>query len=164
MLSTLVSFMRTATILLILLSVWTTCLGQDGSDIRYIPIKKLDKSYIGKFAHLDFYNKSFMGLKPDTVVITIDNNPIKFFEHRIDNGFNNWFSEQYLSSLDTYDGYFIKIVKCKIDSITNNSIMVTNFLEYYDIKNNLCIDKSRQLTYWFKKQIIKEVLIKSKQL
>ena len=79
-------------------------------------------------------------------------------------GFNSWFSQQYLSSLDTLNGYAIKIVKCKIDSIKTDSILVTNFLEYYDINNTLQPNKSRQQAYWFKKEIIKEVLIKSKQL
>jgi hypothetical protein len=132
--------------------------------MRYIPIQKLDKSFIGQFAHLDFYNRSFWGLKLDTVIINIDNTPIKFIEHRQDNGFNSWFSQQYLSSLDTLDGYAIKIVKCKIDSIKTDSILLTNFLEYYDTNNKLQPNKSRQQAYWFKKEIIKEVLIKSKQL
>ncbi len=156
--------MRTIIIFVILITSWITCLGQDGSDMRYIPIQKLDKSFIGQFAHLDFYNRSYMGLKLDTVVIKIDNKSIKFIEHRQDDGFNNWFSQQYLSSSDTSDGYSIKIVKCKIDSIKRDSILVTNFLEYYDINGKIQPNKSRQQDYWFKREIIKEVLIKSKQL
>ena len=156
--------MRTFTLFIILLLTLTTCFGQDGTDMRYIPIKKLDKSFIGQFAHLDFYRKSYMGLKLDSIVINIDDRPTKFVEHRKDDGFNNWFSQQYLLSLDTLSGYTIKIAKCKIDRITNDSIQVTNYLEYYDNHNNLLADKSRRLTYWFKKEIINEVLIKSKQL
>ncbi len=156
--------MKTFTTFIILLLIWTTCFGQDGSDMRYIPIKKLNKSFIGQFAHLDFYRKSYMGLELDTVVINIDGRPTKFIEHRKDDGFNNWFSQQYLLSLDILGGYIIKIARCKIDSITNDSIQVTNYLEYYDNHNNLLTDKSRKLTLWFKKEIINEVLIKSKQL
>ena len=156
--------MRVFTTFIIFLLTLTICFGQDGSDMRYIPIKKLGKSFIGQFAHLDFYSRSYKDLKPDSIVINIDDRPTKFIEHREDDGLNNWFSQQYLLSLDTLNGYIIKIVKCKIDSIANDSIQVTNYLEYYDSYNNLLTDKSRKLTYWFKKEIINEVLIKSKQL
>lgn len=147
---------------LTILFVTTLCFGQDGSDIRYIPIQKFNTSFIGQFAHLDFYNDSHWGRKLDTVVISIDNKPMKFIEHRVDDGFNQWFSQQYLRSLDSTDGITIRIIKCKIDSITKDSILVTNFLEYYDSNSNLLPDKSTQEKCWFAKDMIVFVLIKSK--
>ena len=140
------------------------CIAQDGSDMRYISPKKLNKSFIGQFAHIDFYNNSHFGLKLDTISISIGEKPIKFIEHRVDDGFNSWFAEQYLYSLDTLEGCFIKIVKCKIDSIKTDSILVTNYLEFYDANNLEIVKKTQQQKDWFKKGIIFMVLIKSKQL
>lgn len=153
--------MKISTIFFLLF--YTTGYAQDGSDMRYIPIKKLNRSFIGKFAHIDFYRNSFGGLNVDTVIIKIDNIPVKFIEHRIDDGLNNWFSEQYLKSVDILQGLTIRINKCKIDSISRDSILVTNYYDYYDSNNNLLPQKSSQEKYWFKKAIIIEVLIKSKQ-
>src|ERR1700690_3982461 len=87
--------------ILAIVFISVTCLAQDGSDMRYIPIKKIDKSFIGKFAHLDFYNNSYYGAKLDTVLIIVDSKPIRFIEHRVDDGLNQWFSQQYLFSLDS---------------------------------------------------------------
>jgi hypothetical protein len=143
---------------LIFLLHYASCFGQDGSDIKYVPIKNLDNSFIGKFAHLDFNRKSFHSRNIDTIIIKIDKIPVRFQEHRVDNGFNNWFSQQYLISLDKVDGYFVKLTKCKIARITKDSILVINYLEHYDIDMQNA-KRLRQLAYWFKKEDIIEVLV-----
>ena len=153
---------------IILLLLSTVTFGQDGSDIKYVPIAKLDKSFVGKFAQLDFGKKSFRSyfskyegdsLASDTTIINVDNTPIRFMEHRVDDGFNNWFSQQYLVSLDAFKGQIIRITQCTIDSVTKDSILVTNYLKFYDLRNQPLPDKSQQLEYWFGKKDIAEVLI-----
>lgn len=96
-------------------------------------------------------------------MIAIDNLPIKFIEHRVDDGFNNWFSAQYLQSINKMGEQIIRISKFKLDSITNNSFQVTMYVDLYDANNKLLVDKSRQVEYWFDKKDIIEVLVKSKQ-
>jgi len=155
--------MKTLKITFLLLSIWTSSYGQDGSDIRYFQIIGVDTSIIGQYVHFDFFYRSYRRQSIDTVTITIDNRPTKFIEVRKDNGYNNWFSQQSLQSIDKLDGQTIKIPKFKLDSITATSFQVTMYVEYYDINNNLLIDKSRQIEYWFDKKDIIEVLVKSKQ-
>lgn len=155
-----------------LLLFWTQAQAQDGSDIRYFKPLSIDSSIVGQFVHFDFYRKSFQihfskfageARAIDTVIINMDNIPLKFIEHRVDDGFNNWFSEQYLQSIDKIDGQTIRIPKLKLDSITATSFQVTMFVNYYDANNKFLIDKSRQVDYWFDKKNIIEVLVKSKQ-
>src|SRR5437870_1108902 len=81
--------------------------GQDGSDIRYISTFAVDSAFVGQFIHFDFYNRSFASHKTDTVTITIDEKPVKFREVRKDDGFNNWFFQQYLQSIGKVNGQTI---------------------------------------------------------
>ena len=96
----------------------------------------------------------------DTVIINIDDKPIKFIEVRKDDGFNNWFSRQYLESVEGFDGQKIRISKCKIDDVTKDSISVTLYIEYYDSQKKLLAKKSKQQATSFKKDIISWILIK----
>jgi len=152
--------MKRIFVILIFLIVKINCFGQDGSDIKYVPVKEIDSSFVGKFAHLDFYRRSFHLRPKDTVNIVIDKKPIRFEEHRSDDGYNNWFSKQYLLSLDKIDNNIIKIVKCKIAGVTADSILVINYLEYYNADQSK-VKRSRQLPYWFRRKDIIEVLVKS---
>ena len=144
--------------------VLTQAHGQDGSDIRYFKAFGIDSSLVGQFVHFDFFNRSFRSQTIDTVTINIDDRPIKFVEVRKDNGYNNWFSQQYLQSLDKVDKLTIRISKFKLDSITTNSFLVTMYVNFYDTSNKLLVDKSRQSKHQFDKKDITEVLVKSKQL
>jgi len=155
--------MKTLKIIIFLLLFWTSSYGQDGSDIRYFKIIGVDSFLIGQDIHFDFFNRSFRGQAIDTITITIDNRPARFIEVRKDNGYNNWFSQQSLQSIDKFDGQTIKISKFKLDSITTTSFQVTMYVEYYDHNNNMIVDKARQIEYWFDKKDIIEVLVKSKQ-
>ena len=132
---------------------------QDGSNIMYSKVDQLDSSFMGTFVHLYFYNKSFGGRKIDTIIVEIEGYQQKFIEHRKDNGFNNWFQDQYLESLDKVDGELIRIVRSRLDKITNEFVFVTNYLDYYDENNKLVKEKSRELPASFPRAIIAEVLI-----
>jgi hypothetical protein len=145
-----------------LLLFWASVFAQDGSDIRYYKVSGVDKTLIGKNVHFDFYNRSFHGRTIDTVTITIDSIAIKFVEVRKDNGFNNWFFEQHLKSLETINGQKIKIEKFQLDSVTNKSFQVTLYVEYFDVNNRLMAGKSRQIPYLFDKSDIVEVLVESR--
>ena len=156
--------MKTLRIILFLLTVWTNSYGQDGSDIRYFKAYGIDSALSGQYVHFDFFRRSFGGRAIDTVIINIDNRPMRFVEKRKDNGYNNWFSQQYLQSIDKIDEQTTRITKFRLDSITANSFEVTMYVDLYDPNNKLLDDKSRQIKYWFNKKDIAEVLVKSKQL
>ena len=155
--------MKTTTIILFLLTIWTNSYGQDGSDIRYFKVQGVDSTLIGQDVHFDFFNRSFGGRTIDTLKINIDNRLIKFVEVRKDDGYNNWFSQQYLKSLDTDDDQTIRISKLKLDSISKTSFQVTMFIDYFDNNDKIIADKSIQQEYWFDKEMITEILVKSKQ-
>ena len=135
---------------------------QDGSDIYYYKTGGVDNKLKGKFAHIDFYNWSMYGYVTDTVTITIYTKPVLFREIRKDNGFENWFSQQYLESVDSFDHLKVRIVKCRIDLVTSDSILVTNYIEYYR-NGQLIYELNMQEPYWFSKKIIAGVLVYSGQ-
>lgn len=156
--------MKTLKITIIFLSLWMASYGQDGSDIRYFKTYGVDSSIVGQYVHFDFFNRSFHGQTIDTVTIIIENRPTRFIEIRKDDGYNNWFSQQGLQSIDKLEGQSIKISKFKLDSITTTSFQVTMYVDFYDSDNKLLDDESRQIKYWFDIKDIAEVLVKSKQL
>jgi hypothetical protein len=156
--------MKTLKVIFFLLTLCSVSYGQDGSDIRYFEVSGVDNSLLGQFIHFDFFNRSFGGRTIDTVTISVGNSPIRFIERRKDDGYNNWFSQQCLQSIDKIDGQTTRVSKFRLDSITTNSFQVTMYLDFYDSNNRLFDDKSRQVKYWFDKKDIIEVLVKSKQL
>jgi hypothetical protein len=124
----------------------------------YGKVDRLDESYLGDFVHLDFYNRSFRGISIDTISILVEGKLIEFIEHRKDNGFNNWFDGQYLESLEKPDGLTIRVVKCRLDKITTDSVFVTSFLEYHE-DDKLLPERSKEIANEFSKTIIAEVLV-----
>ena|SRR5688572_11096116 len=154
--------MKILKITLLLLSTWTYVYGQDGSDIRYFKVQEVDRNLIGQDVHFDFFNRSFGGRTIDTIFINLDTGPIRFIEVRKDNGYNNWFTQQGLISIDKLDGQTLKISKFRLDSITTTSFQVTIYVDYYDSHNRLLNNKSEQIKYWFNKKDITDVLVKSK--
>jgi hypothetical protein len=153
--------MKALTITILLIAFWTRMYGQDGSDIMYYKTSGVNSSLVGKYIHFDFYRESFHARAIDTVSIIIDNIPMKFIEHRVDHGYNNWFSKQYLQSLDKIDGQTIRITKFRLDSVTTNSFLVTMYVDIYNATNDLQADKSRKIKYQFDKKDIINVLVKS---
>src|SRR5688500_13792886 len=124
--------MRTAITTILLLTIWTSSVGQDGSDIRYFKIEGIDNSLNGQYAHIDFYRWSFRSRISKiiyTVTIIVDNKRIRFTEKRSDDGFNNWFNQQCLQSEKGVDGQIIRIAKSKIKNITADSLFVTSYIE-----------------------------------
>ena len=100
----------------ILLFVFTHALfGQDGSDIMYWKANAVNNTLIGRYVHFDFYRRSFRGREVDTVVIYVDKRPIQFVEVRKDTGYNNWFNEQCLVSVDKQS---IRMSRCKLANVT----------------------------------------------
>jgi hypothetical protein len=135
---------------------------QDGSDMRYINIEDVDTSYIGKTVHIDFYSRSFASRKRDTITILVNNKTVVFIEHREDDGFNNWFSRQYLEGIKNAENESLRIVKSMIKEITEDSILVTSSFIFYKNKE-LIESKSFTQDIWFRKNIISQILVKSEQ-
>jgi len=120
-------------ILLIFISYWINA--QDGSDIIYVDSKKVDSTLIGKLIQIDFYNKSFGSNKfsqviADTVTIEFIEKQT-FKEIRNDDHYNNWFSEQYLESINEKEGLKLRIQKMKLLNISKDSITVKLFGHFF---------------------------------
>ena len=94
-------------------------------------------------------------------VSVIENKIVEFKEHRVDNGFNNWFSQQYIESTKFIDGYKIRISMCKIKEIKSDSISVILFLEYRDKNGKTNFEKPNRTEYEFPKKILTEILVRS---
>lgn len=149
-------------IILLILTFTVKVIAQDGSDIKYVKMLDLNNSYVGKMVHLDFYNRSFGGNNnlSDKVNIKLENKQIEFLEQRVDNGYNNWFLEQYLESTEFIDSYKIRITMCKIEEIKSDSIKVILFLEYRDKKGQLNSEKTNTIQYDFPKKMLTEILVR----
>ncbi len=149
------------TILITLLTLSIFCNAQDGSDIRYFAPKAIDSSFIGKEVHLDFYRRSFGGLNIDTLTIVVDKNPIRYIEHRKDNGYNNWFNQQYLEALDTINGIHTTINSWTIQNVIKDSILVKPNFGLRFPKEYFIDERLFKESFWFSKNIINEILLKS---
>ena len=159
-----INTMKTLSIIGIFFFLSTISYGQDGSDIRYYKIQEIDSSFVGLVAQIDFYRRSFGGFVVDTITLNIDNRQVKFIERRKDDGYNNWFYEQYLQSADSISRESIRITQFRIERITNDAILTKMFMEYYDVNKKLIPKKSRQQAYWFKKSTIEEILIRTTRM
>ena len=114
----------------------TVSFGQDGSDMYHVEPDKVDESYIGRLTHIDFYRDSFgcnyyRGKKQDEskcdkISLNINNEQVEFKEHRVDDGFNNWFKDQYLESTDKK----IKIREFKLIGIEEKTL---TFIGYFNV-------------------------------
>lgn len=128
---------------------------QDGSDMRYLDMAKVDSSIVGQRVHLDFYrNSSFYtwafgrGEKVvDKVSLDIKGKQVEFIEHREDDGFNNWFRDQYLESLDKK----IRITEFKVLKVEKKTIKVLATMTVEPF--------SKEFT--FEREDIVQVLVKS---
>ncbi len=132
---------------------------QDGSNIIYYDPENLDHHLIGKFCHIDFGKESFGGLKIDTITISIEGQPMRFYEHRKDNRFNNWFEEQYLIRVEDTHNSSTRLQHSRIDSLTSEKVYVTSILSYYN--NESPIDTLTVFQHWYDRKSISKVLIKN---
>jgi hypothetical protein len=132
--------------------------------MTYVKPAELDKSYIGKRLHIDFGQRSFWfdWIKPgrplDTVIIGVNGKRIKFIEHRVDDGFNNWFSEQYLESVEETDGLKVRITEFELLQINKKDISVKAFFAFIDKDEKVAPDKSFTKDLSFEKKDIIEFL------
>jgi len=137
-----------------------TCLiAQDGSNIKYYEPTNLDSSLIGKYCHVDFGKESFGGQAIDTIEIKVIGQKMKFYEHREDNGFNNWFNQQYLIRVDDKSQTSTRLQNSRIDSLTTDRIYLTSVLSYY--ANESPIDTITIFQHWYDRKNISKVLIKN---
>lgn len=134
---------------------------QDGSDMLYVKPVKLNTSHVGKRAHLDFGTDWWKQRHVDTVLLEVDTFSFLFTEHREDDGFNNWFNRQYLETYDVGKRLTIRLAYSRIDSVTKDSLLVTDYFEYYDGQNKLVPAKSTAQAHWYPKSELAMVLIKN---
>lgn len=151
----------TSLMFLVASAIFNVVSAQDGSNILYRKTNQLNDSYLGDFIHLDFNTRSFLSRQIDTVTLMIDNKPIRFIEHRKDDGLNNWFDEQYLQSVEKINWHTIRITKSKLEKITKDSLFVTNYLSYY-MGDTVIPEKAKEISGRYPKKIIAEVLVSEK--
>jgi hypothetical protein len=155
------TFNKTKVLIAFLVTIANLVYGQDGSDIRYLKVDSINDCYAGKKVQFDFFNRSFRGLTLDTVSIDLNGKAVKFVEHRKDNGHNNWFSQQYLQSVDKINGYTLRLTYNQINRVTTDEIFVTSYFGLYGKNNKQLIDSSVSKEHSFKKNMIAEVLVQS---
>lgn len=143
------------------LTISFSAFSQDGSDIRYIRTSDLNETHVGPKVHLDFYNRSFSGLKVDTILIAVTDKAIRFVEHREDDGSFNWFTRQYLESLDSIGNFKLRLIYSKIFALTRDEIRVINYFNLYDKNNQALFDRPFTSQNSYRRKSIVEVLVKS---
>lgn len=117
----------------------------------------MNNELLGKFIHLDFYNKSF-GRKriQDSIDLSVNKNTIKFLEIRNDTGHNNWFNEQSLLSVSKIKGQKIQIEKFQLTGFDGKNLHVTAFINY--LKHDKIVKKDKENMIIEKKKVV-EVLV-----
>ena len=133
--------------------------GQDGSNIRYKEAEVIDKTYVGKYCHLDFGQESFAGKHLNNIKLFVKDRYVKFVERRKDDGFNNWFTEQYLSSYDYTNKWEMRLQNSQIDSVTSERIFLNSTISYYACKNCSAIDTITIVNHNHLKSTLAKVLI-----
>ena len=144
------------TSILILHSVSIFC--QDGSNILYVKVDSLHK-YFNKTIQVDFKRLSRGTHVLDTVSLAFKGVSIKFIEHRQDNGYNNWFFQQYLESLDSIGRFHLRLIKSTLTAIKRDEISVINYFNFYDEHGNSLLDVPIEDPNSYRKQSIIEVLV-----
>jgi len=147
--------------LLIIIAVFILRLNSFGqennADNIYVKSKKLDKTFNGRFVHIEF-TKNTKGL-PDTITLTVNNIPMLFEGRRVPNEQGRLFYGQYLQSEGEMGGYTLRLVKSRIDDVTNDSIQVTSYFDFYTKTGALAAGKSIQQQYWFSRKNINGLLL-----
>lgn len=141
--------------------------GQDGSDMNYIKPEELNKSFVRRKLHLDFYNvtRGLLGQQTrigDKITLEINGKKVVFAEKRIDDGLNNWFFEQYLESIDKVDGLKLRIKEFELLKINKHNLLVKGFFVFVDNKGKTLEKKSFTKELSFPKKDIVEYLFKAK--
>ena len=99
--------MRVLSSLVVILICVVVHHAQDGGDMLYVDRDEIGKEHVGKRVHIDFYRKTTgnyysaeAAVDFDQVRLRVGGRQVQFVEHRTDDGLNNWFSQQYLESID----------------------------------------------------------------
>ena len=145
--------------LFILLSISLVSYSQGGSNIQYVKPTDLNATHLDKPVQFDFYNRSFRGLYLDTVLVAVKDKSIKFLEHRTDNGHYNWFSQQYVQSIDSIGGYRLRLTHSTINGLTRDEILVTNYFNLFNSENHPLFETPFTDTNSYRRKSIAEVLI-----
>jgi len=145
------------TVLLVVLSGFAAA--QDGSDIRYYGPAELTAKLVGSRVHVDFYRKSNGRSRwtmpgadnptADKVILKVNRKQIEFLERRNDDGYNNWFREQYLEAVDGS----MKITEFKLVEIGKDTIKVLATITAEPFSKEFTFDKKD----------VAQVLVKSNQ-
>lgn len=141
---------------------------QDGGDMNYVQPEELNESYTGRRLHIDFGQKSFAASwnedkrRLDTILIEVNGKKVKFIEHRVDDGFNNWFSKQYLESVEETDGLKLRITQFELLKVNEKDILVKAFFVFVTKTGQVLPEKSFTKELSFEKKEIIELLFKAK--
>jgi hypothetical protein len=126
---------------------------------------ELNKSEIGRDVQLDFGKPSnaislIKKMTPETVTIKFRGKDRVFREHRVDDGFMNWFIDQYLETVKPIDGQLVRITKNKLLSFSPTEIRVEVFFEFYTPSGNPVVGKTFTEEHTFSTDNISYVLVK----
>lgn len=146
-------------IILLLLLNSVSIFAQDGSNIKYVRPENINNTLIGKTCHIDFGSESFKTLIVDTLKIEVKGQKIKFVEHRMDNGFNNSFREQYLIALPLQKISSTRLIATEIDSLDSEKIYVTSILGYYH--NESPLDSITIINHHYLRENVAAVLVEN---
>lgn len=141
---------------------------QDGGDMGYFKPADLDKSFEGYSVHLDFGKQSRKMYSDNAVDEEFDfdvkGRKIKFREHRADDGYNNWFRDQYLESVAPVDGKSLRLKHFELLEVKKKEFRVKAFFVFADKDGEELPKESFTADYDFKKSEIAKVLVESKAL
>lgn len=162
--------MKLFAVIFVVLVQCSVLFGQDGSDINYVKSEELNNSYVGQKLHLDFYKvtRNWLGVqKPsprigEKIIVEINNKRVAFIENRKDDGYNYWFSQQYLESVEKVDGFKLRIKEFGLLEIQNDNISVKGFFVFVNKKGKILDEKSFTKELTFPKKDIVEYLVKAK--
>lgn len=159
--------MRTVIITIFILFQAAFLFGQDGSNMNYVKPAELNETYIGRRLHLDFGQRSFAIFDDkrslDTIIIDINGKKVKFIEHRVDDGFNNWFKDQYLEAVESVDGLKLRVKEFEILKINEKDILVKGSFVFIDKNEQVLPERSFIKDLTFEKTEIVEYLFKAKE-
>lgn len=121
--------MRLLALLILIAVCRVISFAQDGSDMNYVYPSEIDKTHVGRRMHIDFYRRSRgtlggrgKGFNVDSINLEFGGKQIEFVEHRTDDGFNNWFSGQYLEATNK------KIREFRLISFDKETVRVTAYM------------------------------------
>jgi len=147
--------MRIPIVLFMVLFACGLAAAQDGSDMQYFESPEVTTKLVGRRVHIDFYRKWDWHVRNfnrdegplDTVVLEIDGKQREFREHREDDGYNNWFRDQYLESADKK----IRITEFELIEVGKDTLKVRAKLTAEPFSKE----------FVFEKKDIAQVLVKS---